>query len=45
VGGQGERVFHLEVSSPGRYDLDFHLVRATQDEAAERRMVTLIAER
>lgn len=45
VGGQGERVFHFDVSSPGRYDLDFHLGRATQDDAAEHRTVTLIAER
>jgi predicted secreted protein len=45
VGGQGERVFRFDVSSPGRYDLDFHLGRATQAETAERRTVTLIAER
>ena len=45
VGGQGERVFGLEVAAPGRYELDFHLGRSSSREAAERRTVTLIAER
>jgi predicted secreted protein len=45
VGGQGERVFGLEVTAPGRYELDFHLGRSSSSEAQERRTVTLIAER
>jgi hypothetical protein len=44
VGGQGERVFRLEVAAPGRYELDFRLGRSSSSEAAERRTVTLIAE-
>jgi predicted secreted protein len=42
VGGRGERVFHLAVSGPGRFELEFHLRRSSEGDAAERKTVTLI---
>jgi predicted secreted protein len=44
AGGSGSRVFLLEVTDPGRYELEFRLQRPWEETALERRFVTLVVE-
>jgi predicted secreted protein len=44
AGGGGTRVFRVEVTSHGRHDLEFRLQRPWEEDAIERRVVTLVVE-